>query len=97
MLCMHARMPAAATGPLTPKAGAWEAWVGGGALGDPGAAAVGADLGKDGFDGAAASLPAEDVERFMRELTVVAAGAQLSSSNAFAAFGADDPLAGLFG
>jgi len=54
------------------------------------AAAVGADLGKDGFDGAAASLPAEDVERFMRELTVVAAGAQLSSS-------ANEALAGLLG
>jgi len=56
------------------------------------AAAVGADLGKDGFDGAAASLPAEDVERFMRELTVVAAGAQLMSSSA-----ADEALAGLLG
>ena len=47
-------------------------------------------MGKDGFDGAAASLPAEDVERFMRELTVVAAGAQLSSS-------ANEALAGLLG
>lgn len=57
------------------------------------AAAVGADLGRDGFDGAAASLPAEDVERFMRELTVVAAGAQLMSSSS----AADEALAGLLG
>ena len=57
------------------------------------AAAVGADLGRDGFDGAAASLPAEDVERFMRELTVVAAGAQLASSSS----AADEALAGLLG
>lgn len=57
------------------------------------AAAVGADLGKDGFDGAAASLPAEDVERFMRELTVVAAGAQLASFSS----AADEALAGLLG
>ena len=52
-----------------------------------------AKYGNQGFDGAAASLPSEDVERFMRELTVVAAGAQLMSSSS----AADEALAGLLG
>lgn len=51
-----------------------------GALFRRAAAAVGATLGDDGFDGAHVWLPGDAVERFVRELTVAAAGAELAAA-----------------
>lgn len=53
-----------------------------GALFRRAAAAVGAHLGADGFDAAAVTLPVDAVERFMRELTVACAGAELTAAAA---------------
>ena len=51
-----------------------------GALFRKAAAAVGAPLGDDGFDAAHVWLPGDAVERYVRELTVAAAGEQLAAA-----------------